>query len=315
LREQPLVAVVTLNWNGAAYLKECVDSILASDYPNFVTIISDNGSTDGSLKLLETVYGGDLRVTVLENGANLGYSLGMNRGLSHGFGTLGADYCLVMNNDTRIDGKAISSLVKAADADERIAFVTGKVYYYDAPDTFQTVGKASHPVLINGGHIGRGEIDAGQYDQDRELAFCDDIFWLVSKQVYDATGGYDPEFYLQSEDFDWQLRAKNAGYKIMYAHNAKIWHKESMSLGKRSSRKAYYDARNPMVAVMKNCVPSIAAAYLKARTYKVLLPSIAKNALKGNMGISLAMFRGMSSAWIWRYRHGLKKTYPDNATL
>jgi GT2 family glycosyltransferase len=298
-----MVEVVTLNWNGAAFLQECVDSILASDYPNFQVIVVDNGSSDDSLELLDRLYGSNPSVTVIKNGKNLGYSQGMNVGLKHGFDVMQAGYCLVMNNDTRLDARAIYALVEVAEQDEKIAFVTGKVYYDEAPDTFQTVGKKPHPVLINGGHIGRGEKDRGQYDEDCELAFCDDIFWLVSRQVYQQTGGYDPEFFLQAEDFDWQLRAKNAGFKIMYAHKARLWHRESMTLGKMSARKAYYDARNPIVAVMKNCEPDIASAYQRVKTWKMLVPSICKKAIKGDIGIACALLRGLISAWIWRFRH------------
>lgn len=300
MSDKPMVEVVTLNWNGAAFLQECVDSILASDYENFKVIMVDNGSTDNSLELLQNLYGSNPSVTVINNGKNLGYSKGMNVGLEEGFKVVNADYCLVMNNDTRLDAHAISALVEVAGQDDKIAFVTGKVYYHEAPDTLQTVGKKSHPILINGGHIGRGEKDRGQYDEDRELAFCDDIFWLVSRNVYQQTGGYDPEFFLQAEDFDWQLRARTLGFKIMYAHAAKLWHKESMALGKMSPQKAYYDARNPLVAVMKNCEPDIANAYIRIKTWQIIVPAAIKKAVKGNIRIACAMFRGLLSAWEWR---------------
>lgn len=301
--KRPLVAVVTLNWNGAAFLRECVDSILASDYANFKVIVVDNGSTDNSLKLMQDTYGDNVQVTLLQNHRNLGYSLGMNAGLKHAFGSLRADYCLVMNNDTVLDREAISALVDMALTDEKIAFVTGKAYYFDQPDVFQSVGKKSHSVLVSGGHIGRGEKDLGQYDVDRELHFCDDIFWLVSRMVYEETGGYDPEFFLQCEDFDWQLRAKKAGFKIMYAHKARLWHRESMVLGKRSARKAYYDARNPAIAVMKNCDPQTAKRFLQARLFKVYLPAIAKNTIRARFNVSCAMTWGLLSAGIWSLKH------------
>lgn len=298
-----LVAVVTLNWNGAVFLQECVDSILASDYPNILVIVVDNGSTDESLDLLEKLYGSNTAVTIIKNGENLGYSKGMNVGLEEGFKKMHADHCLVMNNDTRLDPHAITALVQVADRDDKTAFVTGKVYYYDEPDTFQTVGKKDHSVLINGGNIGRGEKDMGQYDEDGEMAYCDDIFWLVSRPVYEATGGYDPEFYLQAEDFDWQLKARNKGFKIMYAHEAKIWHKESMTLGKMSPQKAYYDARNPIIAVLKNCPSEVSRRYLNVKTWKILIPAIIKKAVNGKLRIAYAMSRGLMSAWVWKFRH------------
>jgi GT2 family glycosyltransferase len=299
----PRVAVVTLNWNGSDCLQECIDSILASDYQDFNLVVVDNGSTDGSQALLNDLYGTHRQITIIAHEENRGYSRGMNTGLVYAFNELGADYCLVMNNDTRLEKNAITALVNVGIQDSRIAFVTGKVYYYFSPDILQTVGKRSHPILVSGGHIGRGEKDTGQFDQDVELAFCDDIFWLVSRQVFNETGGYDPEFFLQSEDFDWQLRAKKAGFRIMYAHKAMLWHKESMVLGKNSKRKAYYDARNPMIAVMKNCEAQVVKKYLRARLFKVYCPAIMKQTLKGRPAISWAIVRGMFSAWKWKLRN------------
>jgi len=303
MTENPFVAVVTLNYNGSSFLQECIDSILDSDYSNFKVIVVDNGSKDNSLELLERLYGLNDKVIILKNKKNLGYSKGMNVGLDYSFNNLEADFCLVMNNDTFLDKQAISALVEVAQKDEKIGFVTGKVYYADKPNIFQTIGKFSEAGLLNIRYRGKGEIDKGQYDKDCELDFCDDIYWLVSKKLYYTIGGYDPEFFLEAEDFDWQLRAKKAGFKIMFAHKAKIWHKVSMVIGKDSPRKAYYDARNPLIAVMKNCEPDIVKNYLQTRIYKIYLPAILKTALKGKIQKALYMFAGINSALIWRLKN------------
>ena len=92
--------------------------------------------------------------------------------------------------------------------------VTGKVYYYDNPDRLQTVGKKHHPVLWSGGQICNNEKDVGQFDKIEERYFCDDIFWLVRKDLFKKTGGYDTTFFLQAEDWDWQARANSLDYKI-----------------------------------------------------------------------------------------------------
>ncbi len=80
-------------------------------------------------------------------------------------------------------------------SDKKIGFVTGKVYYYDAPGILQTVGKKEHPVLWNGGHIGAKIKDNGQFEKVRELPFADDIFTLVRREMYNEIGGYDTTFF------------------------------------------------------------------------------------------------------------------------
>jgi len=246
------VIVVALNWNGEAWLRPCVESVLRSSYPDFELVVIDNGSTDGSAVRIRQEFP---QVKVIENGENLGYSRGFNAGLEHGFGERKADYCLVMNNDTVIDRDAITALVECAEADRRAGFVTGKVYYFDQPDMLQTVGKYEDPVRWNGEHIGARQRDVGQYDEVAERVFADDIFTLVRREMYEQTGGYNPVFFLQCEEYDWQARAKSLGWKIVYTPKAKLWHKESMALGKASPKKAYYDARNPMIVIMLHRSP------------------------------------------------------------
>ena len=244
----PSVYVLILNWNGVMMTTECVESVLKSDYPEFRIVVIDNGSTDGSIAVLRDRFGA--RIYIIENCANLGYALGFNKGLEYAFVDNSADYCLVMNNDTIIDPKSISALVSIAETDEKIGFVTGKVYYYHDPHVFQSVGMADDPVKWRGEHIGAGEQDIGQYDMVSERSFADDVYTLICKKLYWETGGYNPNFFLQSEETDWQARAKKLGYKIMYTPHAKLWHKVSMTLGLDSALKAYYDARNPMLVIL-----------------------------------------------------------------
>lgn len=271
--EKPKVFVITLNWNGKKLLDDCISSLLDMEYPNFEVIMVDNGSTDGSVEFVRHKYP---QVYIIETGSNLGYSGGFNIGLDYAFNKKEAEYVLVINNDVKVDKKVISELVKVAEENEKIGFVTGKVYYFDSPDVLQTVGKKEDPVRWSGGHIGNREFDSGQYDQVKELFFADDIFTLVNGKMYKVTGGYDTSFFLQSEEYDWQARAKALGFKIMYTPHAKIWHKESMTLGKTSPLKAYYDARNPMIVILKHKTPK----FFKKYFWQHLNKGVVKNSIK-----------------------------------
>ncbi|MBD3393406.1 MAG: glycosyltransferase, partial [Chitinivibrionales bacterium] len=232
--KHPFVVVLTLNWNGKHLLDDCLQSYLANNYPNFEMVMIDNGSSDGSVEYVKERYP---KVTVLSNGENLGYSGGFNVGLKYAFKDKNADFALVTNNDVKADKRVIAELVATAKEEPAAGFVTGKVYYFDQPDTLQTVGKREHAIRWNGGHIGAREKDVGQYEQVSERFFMDDIFTLVSRDVYAKIGGYDTTFFLQCEEYDWQARAKAAGFKFYYTPGAKIWHKESMTLGKWSANK------------------------------------------------------------------------------
>lgn len=256
--QTPKVYVLLLNWNGKELMEDSITSYLKNDYPNFEVVMIDNGSTDDSVEYVKKNFP---EVIILQNEKNLGYSGGFNVGLDYAFNRNNADYVLISNNDVKAHQKVISQLVNVAETDERIGFVTGKVYYYDNPDILQTVGKKEDPIRWNGDHIGDREEDKGQYDEIVERIFIDDIFTLVRRELYIEVGGYDTTFFLQAEEYDWQARAKKRGYKMFYTPHAKIWHKDSMTLGKRSPKKAYYDARNPMLVILKHKSPEFFRRY------------------------------------------------------
>jgi GT2 family glycosyltransferase len=296
-----MVYVLILNYNGRKLTTDCVKSVLQSDYDEFRILVIDNGSTDGSVSALRAEFGEE--IDIIENRRNCGYAKGFNRGLEYGFVEKQADYCLVMNNDTIIDTRAITQLVKVAATDQRIGFVTGKVYYYERPNVFQTVGKMNDPIRWNGDHIGNGEEDNGQYDHICDLHFSDDIYTLVSRNLYYALGGYNQLFFLQGEEYDWQARAKEAGFRIMYTPYAKLWHRESMTIGRTSALKAYYDARNPMLVVMFHKTPSFFRRYLRYHlSINVIRGSIV--ALRqGNIAKALAKWQGFFSGIFWGLAH------------
>ncbi|UCH92186.1 MAG: glycosyltransferase family 2 protein [Candidatus Aminicenantes bacterium] len=299
----PKVIVLLLNWNGRDLMKDSCESYLNNDYPNFEVVMIDNGSTDDSVDYVKTNFPG---VIILRNERNLGYSGGFNVGLNYAFNQNNADYVLISNNDVKADHKVISELVKVAESDDTIGFATGKVFYYDHPNILQTVGKKSDPVRWNGGDIGVREEDRGQYDEISEREFADDIYTLVRKKLYRKIGGYNTTFFLQCEEYDWQARAKKKGYRIMFTPFAKIWHKDSMTLGKTSPLKSYYDARNPMIVILKHKSPDYFRKYFWLHLRKDVFKGSIKVILKGLEIIkAYKMWMGFFSGILWGIKNKL----------
>lgn len=299
--KNPYVIVLVLTYNNKHLLDDSVSSYLENDYPNFKVVVIDNGSGDGTKEYVEKNFPG---AEVIRIEKNRGYSGGFNFGLDYAFNQKGADYVLITNNDVEADKKVISELVKAAETGEKIGFTIGKVYYYDKPGVLQTVGKGEDPVRWKGEHIGNREIDKGQYDKVEERSFCDDIFWLVKRELYEKTGGYDTTFFLQSEDYDWQARAKKAGYKIMYTPHAKIRHKDSVTIGKTSPMKAYYDARNPMLVILKHKSPEYFRKYFWLHFRKDVLKFSLKVLIKGfEIKKAYKTWAGFLSGLYWGFKN------------
>jgi len=306
--DKPKVSVLILSYNGKELLEDSVSSYLANDYENFDVVVIDNGSTDNTKEYVEQNFP---KAKLIRLEKNRGYSGGFNFGLDYAFNQNNAKHAVITNNDVKVDNQLIKELVNVAETDEMIGFVTGKVYYYDKPDTLQTVGKKEDPVYWNGGHIGSKEIDTGQYEEITERYFADDIYTLASKKMYDEIGAYDENFLFQSEEYDWQARAKEKGYKIMYAPGAKIWHKESMTIGKQSPFKAFFDARNPMIVVLKYKSPDFFRKYFwthfRKGVFKNSLVRIKKKRPKTAWSIWMGFFSGLR--WGFKNKKFTKKHF------
>lgn len=294
---QTKVVVLILSYNGKNLLDECINSYLINSYPYFEIILIDNGSTDNTKDWVENNYP---QVFVLRTEKNLGYSGGFNYGMDYAFKQKNADYVLITNNDVKADSNVISKLVEVAETYPLIGFVTGKVFYYEKPNVLQTTGyELTNEKYWLFSHRGRQQDNKGQFDNIEELEFADDIFMLVSRKVFMATKGYDLEFQFQSEQFDWQIRAKKAGFKIFYTPHAMIWHKESMTIGKVSSFKMYYNVRNTYVLRLKYKDKQFIKQFSKWYFTNCFIKPFLKNLCKFHLSISYSIFRGYFSAVLW----------------
>jgi GT2 family glycosyltransferase len=223
----PLVRAVVINWNGREVLEPCLRTLLASSYPNLSVLVVDNASTDGSAQFVRDEFPS---VSVSEQSSNLGFAAGVNVGLKVALEE-GADYVLLLNNDIELDGNAVSALVEAALAHPESAFVGPLIYYADRPSIIWSAGGAVSFWTGNIRHLGLREEDAGQYAEVREVDYVTACAVLASAKAVSAIGLMDEGYYMYNEDTDWCIRAGDAGFSVLFAPSARIWHKVSMSSG------------------------------------------------------------------------------------
>lgn len=242
---QPMVVVITVNFNQDQYTIDCVNSLLESKYNNFHVILIDNGSEKRIRETIEKNLAENDLLTIEALPNNLGYVGGINHGLAVGE-RFSPDYYLILNNDTYIATDSICNLVTVAEKYSRKAIVSGKVYHYDNKNILQYIGQAIDPdrglnqisVVKNG-----NEKDIGQYDDEMEMGMLDDIYWLMPAKLFKEIGGYSDYFYLYGEQNDYAFRALKAGYKLIYTPQAKLWHKGGVSTcggDKKSARIEYW---------------------------------------------------------------------------
>lgn len=217
----PLVYIILLNWNGWRDTIDCLNSIKKSDYQNYQIIVVDNGSTDDSVLQLRLF---DPNLIILESGNNLGFAGGNNIGIRYALQN-NADYIWLLNNDTIVDSSALSAMVKVALSDTRIGAVGSVLYYMDDPYKVQAWG---------GGWVNMWLGIARHYLSPVAVEKIDYItgasLFLNCKALNDV-GFLDDNYFMYWEDTDFGFRLRKSGWKLSVAAEAKVFHKESASLG------------------------------------------------------------------------------------
>jgi GT2 family glycosyltransferase len=126
---QPRVAVVVLTYGSEAEAADCFRSLAQSSYPSLTIVHVDNDSPDGAYERLCREFPD---VVHIQTGANLGYAAGNNRGFAWALEN-GAEYVMVLNDDTIVDPQCVSRLVAAAE-ETGAAAVAPLITYYDEPN-------------------------------------------------------------------------------------------------------------------------------------------------------------------------------------
>jgi GT2 family glycosyltransferase len=288
MRPAPSVGIVTVNYNGAAFIGEFAESLRRVRYPNFRLIVVDSASTDGSADELARLV---RDAVLLRSDENLGTAGGNNRGiaccLEQGF-----DYVLVLNNDTVLTEDFLGRLVAAADG--RTIVVPKILYYYDRRLISTHAGGFDwrRGVFRNTFH-GRPDSPAASTPREVETAsFCCALvpaaaFWLV--------GLLDERFFMYYEETDWLRQARDRGYRLLYRPEAVIYHRESASSGGgwMTPFKHYYATRNRLYLVKKHSTSRGAYALFTAYFLAGRLFYLALHLLRRRPRLARALVRGV----------------------
>jgi GT2 family glycosyltransferase len=244
------ISIIILNWNGLNDTLECLDSVKKIDYPNFNVIVVDNGSTDNSVEVIKKRFPD---VALIATGRNLGFAEGNNVGVTYAM-SKGADYILLLNNDTIVDAQLLSSLVEAAEQNPDAGIFGAKIYYYSEPDKIWYAGARWIKKTLNFEHIGWGEIDDGKcYDEIVEIDYACGCALFARVEMIKKIGLMEPRFFLTHEESDWCYQAIRAGHKTLFVPKAKVWHKISVSFGgSESPLFAYFMSRNRLLWAKRN---------------------------------------------------------------
>ena len=243
----PLVSVIALNYNNTAVTVEFLRSIREHcSYLAIEVIVVDNGSVEDPSTACIAEYPA---VKMVLTGANLGFSAGNNAGLRVARG----DYFFIVNNDTEFTPGLLEGLLEIFQTYPDAGMACPKFQYYFHKGTMEWAGFRKINVFTGRNTaIGHGEKDEGQYNTVRETPYAHGGAMLVPRKVVENVGLMPEEFFLYYEELDWSEQIRRKGYKIYYQPASLIYHKESMTTGKASPLKTFYQTRNRILFMKRN---------------------------------------------------------------
>jgi GT2 family glycosyltransferase len=290
---EPLVAILVLNWNRCQDTLACVESVGRLAYPRFTTVVIDNGSSDGSPKALCERFP---RIEVIETGGNLGYAGGNNVGIGWAL-RQGADYVLILNNDTIVEPGALSELIRVASTDRRIGVAGPKVLCEPDRHLLYSCGE-SQSLWFNRRHIATGVPDAKTDQTPRDVDYVVGCALLVRRDFIDRVGLLDEVFFAYYDEVDWCFRGRRLGYRVVCVPSAVVYHKGEVSSGKGLNPiTAYFRTRNWVYFMRKHAAPYHWIVFLPVFAM-VYFSRMCGALIRGDMGVVGSLFRAL---W-WQVR-------------
>jgi hypothetical protein len=239
----PAWQIIVLSWNGREDTLRCLESLTGIRRPDVGIICVDNGSSDGSAQAVREQFP---RVVLIEAGANLGYAGGNNLGLRQALRN-GARWTVLVNNDATVAEDVIDGFERAIAERPHAGLLAGKVYFADRQSTIWFAGQRVSTVLgYSGRPRGYGRPDGSRYRRVARTGRAVGALMAISRETIEKVGMLDEELFAYVEDVDLALRARRAGYEIVFAPGARAWHRVSASTGgaAASTQTLYYGSRN-----------------------------------------------------------------------
>ena len=244
----PRVLLIVVNWNGRAYLEDCLSSLAALDYADFTVVVVDNASTDGSLDFVRECFP---KVELICSPHNLGYGGGANLALR----TCRAEVAVVLNTDISVPPDWLARLIAPLMDDPTIG-IAGSKLYYPGGQTLQHAGGYITAPQAWPGHYGLHDEDQGQHDVLRDVDYVIGAALAVKRTTLEQIGLFDEGYFLYYEDVDLCLRARRAGQRVVYIPDAWLTHLESVTTIKGSAAYLQQFFRGRWRFILKHYIPA-----------------------------------------------------------
>lgn len=288
----PFVVVLVLNWNRCEDTLRCLESLRRLTYPRFRVVLVDNGSTDGTLATVAMYFP---EVERIANPQNLGFAAGCNVGLRYALAQ-GAEFIFIANNDTIVAPDLLDEVVAAAEPAD-VGMVGPLIYYEADPKRIWSAGAKCNPLTLEMSGNLRGQIDKGNWPGVLEREYIVGCGLLLKRALLERVGLFDTRFFMYYEDLDLCLRARAAGFRILLAPRARMWHRVALSSGGPDTPAERYWAARSSVQFFRKHVHGlrwlIVAPYRVGSAVKTMIRLLSR----GRWRAAWAYLRGLWDGW------------------
>jgi GT2 family glycosyltransferase len=243
----PLLSIIIPHYNGVQHLTTCFKALCAQTYPHLEIILVDNGSTDKSVAVTRRDFP---EVKILELGQNLGLTGAINRGIEQAEG----EVIVPLNNDTEVAPNWAQALIDELQTHPEAGIVACKMLLFDRRDTLHSAGDGFG---ADGIPINRGvwQKDEGQFDGDVYIFGGCGGAVAYRREMLNDIGLFDEDLFMYLEDVDLNWRAQLAGYRVVFAPQAVVYHHLSATGGGVIA--SFYTGRNTLFVLAKDLPGSI----------------------------------------------------------
>ncbi|MBZ0220322.1 MAG: glycosyltransferase family 2 protein [Candidatus Methylomirabilis sp.] len=228
----PAVSFVIVNWNTKDLLRDCLESIRKTVRIPFETWVVDNGSSDGSVRMVRERFP---EVKLIQNAENLGFARANNLALKR----ISGKYAVLLNSDTVLKENAIESLVDCMEMNPRAGVCGGSLLNEDGSmqnsiANFPTLAtellnksilRRLFPKRFPGKENGAAR---GIQQVESIVGAC----MVVRKKAMEEAGLLDEDYFFFLEETDWCLRFREKGWDVLHNPAAEIYHLQGGSARK-----------------------------------------------------------------------------------
>jgi GT2 family glycosyltransferase len=245
--DAPFFSVVVPTYNGLRHMAGVLGALQQQAFSDYEVIVVDDASSDATAQWVTENYPW---VRLIVNRRNIGFAASCNTGAAAARGR----YVVLLNNDTEPESTWLAELARTIAAHPDAAVVASKLLLYDRRDTLHTTGDVLGPDGIPHNR-GVWEQDSGQYDAAVDIFSGCGGASAYRKDVWQALGGFDEDFWMYLEDVDLGFRARLLGCEAIFAPGARVYHRLSQSGG--DTLASYYVGRNTIWLIAKNMPRSL----------------------------------------------------------